>query len=312
MLMAQQITPTSVNPGGNVRIWGKGFDSKCKVVAGGSYLPVLDYDAEGIEFSAPYECYRYEVVVERLAETTESFFLCVEHLKDSQTWNLPARGREEFRAASLGMMPRGFAWYLGKEGNWWKLFTAFADGLKSIYDMLRLLVAESSPVTTTAFVLWEKELGLPVNGSKQYSDEDRLSEIYRVARKRGGSTVTYFQGLLNIFGRDAKIYEYWKNPEKFDDVDLGDDDPNFCWMIEQIASDEDWFVCTCDDTCEDYLECWWNVVVESFIDLVKPAHTKVVYTYAMPEIVRVITENEGDCVMTEDGDYITTENGVAV
>ena len=94
MLMAQQITPTSVNPGGNVKIWGKGFDSKCKVVAGGSYLPVLDYDAEGIEFSAPYECSRYEVVVERLAETTESFFLCVEHLKDSQTWNLPARGRE--------------------------------------------------------------------------------------------------------------------------------------------------------------------------------------------------------------------------
>lgn len=81
-----------------------------------------------------------------------------------ETWQLPKRTEADFRHAQLGLMPRGFAWFLGIAGNWWKLFTSFAAGFAAVYDMFCSLVREMSPYTTTSLTDWERELGLPKKG----------------------------------------------------------------------------------------------------------------------------------------------------
>ena len=309
MLIVQAMTPIHVNAGGSVFVYGSGFDSQCWVRIGSQYMPVLDYDDDCLEFSAPFEIARYTVTIGRGAVVAGEFYLSVVPLRESSTWNVGNRTAEDFRGALIGMMPRGFAWYLGRDGNWWKLFSAFGNVVFTVYNLFKSLVLNMSPAKTTAYSDWERELNLPIKGLEPSSDDGRLDEIYRVARKRAGDTVPYYRSLAALFGRDVKIYEYFKNPEKFEGVNFGSDDPNFYWMVEQTSSDDDWHICDCNDNCNDYLGWWWNPVLEAYFELLKPAHTKVLYTYALPEVVRFMTEDGGYYIMTEDGDYVVTENG---
>lgn len=321
MLSVQQISPLRVNRGGSVCIFGSGFDYKCKVFADNEMssqvaeLSVLDYYEDCLEFIAPSKAGTYTVQVLRENVLLGRFSLSVVALRELNVWNVARRDNvvrdgadyenEEFRSALLGLLPRGFAWFKGKNGNWWKLFAGFSLGFSAVYKILRNLVFESNPAKTTSYEVWERELGLPINGVDPKTDDDRLSEVYRVSRKKGGNTIPYFKSIAALFGAEIKIYEYWKNPEKFDGVDFGDDDPNFYWMVNLAARDEDWFVCTCNDTCNDYLQWWWNAPMETLFNLIKPAHTKIVYSYGdeRPGAIYLLAEN-GKKLKTESGDNI--------
>ena len=310
MLIVQNISPQMVASGGTVRLSGSGFDSRCNVVAGSQIMPVLDYGETWLEFSAPSAPGAYTVTIARDGYSFGEFSLTVVSLRNSETWNIAPRENvkrdgldvenEEFRNALLGLMPRGFAWFTGKMGNWWKLFSAFSLGFSAVYSVFRLLVDESSPAKTTSYEEWERELGLPINGLEQRTDGGRLAEIYRVARKQGGCTVPYFKSIAALFGINVGIYEYFKNPEKFEGVDFGYDDPNFYWMLEIEAESEDWHACTCNDTCNDYLQYWWNAPMESLFDTVKPAHTKLLYAYKEVERELVVVDDSNNVVVVND------------
>jgi hypothetical protein len=66
-------------------------------------------------------------------------------------------------------------------------------------------------------------------------------------------------------------------------------------MLEIEAESEDWHACTCNDTCNDYLQYWWNAPMESLFDAVKPAHTKLIYSYY---------ETERELVVVDDSDNV--------
>ena len=299
MLTVQDIRPQMVNGGGTVRMSGSGFDGFCAVVANGESLPVVDYDDSWMEFSAPSELGTVEVALVRGEYEYFRSSITVVRLNEIEIWNLPVRGKDEFKFALLGLMPRGFAWFTGKGGNWWKLFAACAAGVLDVYNSFRRLVDESSPAKTTSYPEWEKELGLPIKGAVRSSNEGRLSEIYRVARKPGGCTIPYFKSIALLFGKKINIYEYYRNPEKFVDVDFGDDDPNFYWMIELEASAEDYHICTCNDTCNDYLREWWNAPIEAMFDSIKPSHTKLVYSYTNDLQELVLVDDEQNVVVDD-------------
>lgn len=282
MAHVQKMTPLSTYAGGSVLVFGAGFDSSCDVLIDGEPTNILDYDDSSIEFAAPANIGNYSVTIVRNNEPMGQFGLSVVALRDSMTWNIDRRGNDEFRNALLGLLPRGFAFFAGRGGNWWKLFSAIGAGFLAVYNLLRELVDEMSPVKTTSYADWERELGLLARGNDR-TDDARLSEIFRIARKLGGCTIPYFKSVIALFGLDAEIYEYWKNPEKFSDVEFGDDNPNFYWMVELAAAEDDWHYCTCNDTCNDYLQWWWNVPVESMIQLIKPAHTKLVFGYTVSD-----------------------------
>lgn len=324
MLSVQQISPLRVNQGGSVYVFGSGFDYKCSVLADNGTpsqiagLTVLDYDDNSLEFVAPKEAGSYDVLVVRENILFGRFSLTVVALSELNVWNIARRDNvvrdgvdyenEEFRSALLGLLPRGFAWFKGKSGNWWKLFAGFSLGFSAVYKILRDLVFESSPAKTTSYETWERELGLPIKGLEQSTDARRLEEIFRVARKKGGATVPYFKSLAALFGLRAEVYEYW-NPEHrshFEGVDFGDDDPNFYWMIAVEGSAEDWHICTCNDTCNDYLQEWSNVPAEVMFEKLKPAHTKLLCSYVDVDVDLVIVDNQDNVLIANNAPIVAS------
>ena len=208
-----------------------------------------------------------------------------------ETWQLPKRTEEDFRHAQIGLMPRGFAWFLGKMGNWWKLFTAFSSAFSAVYQMLCNLVLEMSPYTTTSLTDWERELGLPKKGLAFDTDELRKSEILRISRKMGGCTKDYIRSVAQLFGLDVDVLEYWKDVERsaFDGVNFGGQDPNFYVIVRSSIgvinltyarcsgsySAEDELSCDCNSRLMDFGDSNYEAVLTS----VSPAHVKMLFVY---------------------------------
>ena len=81
-------------------------------------------------------------------------------------------------------------------------------------------------------------------------------------------------------------------------------------MLEIEAESEDWYVCTCNDTCNDYLQWWWNAPMESLFNVIKPAHTKLVYSYTdgdAPTSGEYILTELAEPILSETGDNLVTE-----
>ena len=198
---------------------------------------------------------------------------------ERKLWNLPRRTAEDFRHALIGLMPRGFAWFTGVGGNWWKLFSGFAAGILAAYNMLRLLVTESSPVSTTELMPWESELGLPKRGLEFDDDSDRKKEILRISRDECGCSVNYIKSVAALFGLEVNVYEYWKNPEKFAGVDFAGQDPNFFVIVKSdvVIGGIGYF--ECDGYCDDRLLDFGDSNYEAVVLDESPAHVKVLFEY---------------------------------
>ena len=300
MVNVQNISPLSVRVGGIVRLSGSGFDSACGVTVGGVATLVQDYADEWLEFVAPNVA--GSGAVKLLQNNVERFSatLVVTELEESETWNLPVRGEDEFRNALLGMMPRGFAWHVGKTGNWWKLFSAFAAGFLEIHNSLLALVDESSPIKTTEFSTWERELGLPVKGLERSSAEGRKNEIIRVARSRGGATVPYLKSLLNLYGARYDLFEYWKTPSVFPPwvASKEGSNANFYVLVKVYRDSYNAKGFNCKSKCNGCLGYSRDSVMESIVDQEKPAHVKIIYRY----FVKILTDQSGNPIVPSSTD----------
>lgn len=294
MVDVQNITPLSVRAGGLVRLSGSGFDDTCSVTAGGSAALVTDYDFDWLEFEAPADAGSYAVRVLQGGSEKFSATLTVTGLEDSETWNLPVRGQDEFRNALLGMMPRGFAWHTAKDGNWWKLFSAFAAGFLELHENFRELVDECSHIKTTSYSQWEKELGLPLKGLEQSSADGRKSEIIRVARKKGGATVPYLKSLLDLYGARYDLYEFWKNPSVFPSWVVGEGDLAYFYVLVKVYRDSYYAKgFNCKSNCKASLGEPSDSKLEAILAQEKPAHVKIIYSY----VVRVLTDMNGNPIV---------------
>ena len=300
MVLVQNISPLSVRVGGVVRLSGSGFDSACSVTVGGNSVVVQDYSDEWLEFIAPKSTGSKAVRLLQNGSEKFSATLTVTGYENSETWNLPVRNEEDFRYAMIGMMPRGFAWYLGNDGNWWKLFSAFAAGFTDLYNSMRTLVREMSPVKTTNLSVWERELGLPVRGLEQSTTAGRKNEIMRVARGRGGATVPYLKSLLNLYGARYELYEYWKDPSVFPSwvADKEGENANFYVLVKVYRDSYNSKGFNCNSKCNGCLGSSRDSKMEAILDQEKPAHVKIIYRY----FVRILTDMSGNPIVPSSTD----------
>lgn len=282
-MIVRSIHPLRAGVGTPVTIRGCGFNSECEIFIGENSVPVLDYTADSITFSAPMEAgdCTADVVVNDVVVASKDFV--VVDLEQVNAYELPARAEDEFRDVLIGMMPRGFAWYTGHDGNFYKLLSAIGFALYYVYSMLVDLVRQMSPVKTGSLTTWENELGLPRDGLSHDNESDRISEIYRISRKRQGFTVPFYKSVCRLFGFEPQIYEYWKTPSAFSGIDFGSDDPNFYWMVDCGTEVGEVKYATCESTCEDYLSWWGITAMENLLNLIKPAHTKLLSRYTLPD-----------------------------
>ena len=290
-----------VGKGGTVTVQGVGFNELCKVRINGISFDALDYSDEFISFAAPNEVGTFEFVIFDGTSTTESLTLYVEEFENLPTNRLNNRDESSFVRSLESLMPRGFAWESGIDSNWHKFWGAVALVFAYLYGVLKNLVLEMSPYTTTSLGTWENELKLPINGLEQSTNSGRKSEIVRISRKKGGATVPYLKSVLDLYGVNYSLYEYWQNPEVFPHwVAEKGEQANFYVMVKIYSRSYYKYGMNCVSKCNSALGKQRDRVLESIIDRIKPAHIKIIYSY----VVRVLADMNGRALVTNDNKLI--------
>lgn len=275
-------------------LWGVGFSSNCKVKFSGStdVKDLVDVDGNSLVFKAPKSAGTYSLYVEDDEGIKSNYISLIVLQRESMPVNnIPGRDKNDFALMLKGLLPRGFMWDFkwssvdSQKTNWQKLLESIAAGISNVWgEMLVPLVKNSSPAITGALVEWESELGLPRKGI-QYTGNaeqvlnERKDEIYRISRCRGGCTIPLIKHIIDLFGLNAEVYEYFKNPEVFPQwvKNLGED--AYMYSMIKITGGVDVSEFDCDSSCEDYLSFWWNQNFENTIEFDKLAHTKFIFVY---------------------------------
>ena len=282
MAVVRNYSGRKIAKGGTVVVYGSGFSLSTKAWMDDTQCSMLDYDYceakfTGVSVPGSYTFYVGDSSENRVAIGAVDV---VDDINKLHLYRLAVPTVDASCNAMMGLFPRGFAWYKGNDGNFARLMRGLADVIILFYELVVMYKTQVSPSHTDSFGDWETELRLPEDGVESSGIVvKRREEVFRKSCRKGGVTVPYFKSLAALFGIESKIYEYWENPGRFAEFDFGDDDPNFYWMLEIKAKEEDWKVCTCNDSCNDYLQRWWNVPIESMFGLLKPSHTKLLFSY---------------------------------
>lgn len=287
--------------GGTVTVQGVGFNDLCKVKINGLDYDVLDYSDEFVSFSAPNEIGTFHFVIFDGTSTTDPLALYVEEFENLSTNRLKNRDELSFTRSLERLMPRGFAWEFGIESNWHKFWGAVALVFAYLYGVLKNLVLEMSPYSTTSLGTWENELKLPIVGLEQSTESGRKSEIVRIARRKGGATIPYLKSILNLYGVKYDLYEYWENPEVFPQWVADEGEQALFYLMVKIYSQTYYkYGMNCTSPCNSSLGRQRDRILESIVNREKPAHVKIIYSY----VVRVLTDMNGNPMITDDNKLI--------
>lgn len=287
--------------GGTVTVQGVGFNDLCKIRINGIDYDTLDYSDDYVCFSAPNEIGTYQFVIFDGTSSTESLTLYVEEFEDLPTNRLKNRDESSFVRSLESLMPRGFVWEFGVESNWHKFWSAVALVFAYLYGLLKELVTEMSPYSTTKYGQWENELKLPIAGLEQSTLSGRKSEIVRISRRKGGATIPYLESILDLYGVNYDLYEYFKNPEVFPQwVAARGEKANFYVLVKVYSPSYYRHGANCTSPCTASLGRRRDRKLESILNRVKPAHIKIVYSY----VVRVLTDMNGNPIVDDSNRMI--------
>ena len=280
-----------------VTVTGGIFDVGTIVKIGGLVRHPTEIEKNSVTFTAPAEVDAYDASIE-VGSESQDFELVVVPVEEAGVYELSDRGVSEFEEMQVGMMPRGFALDLAKGSYLRSVIDAIALCLLYVYNVLKALVSESSPVKSTSLGMWENELGLPRKGLVKTSYEDRRKEIVRISRGTAGLSLNYLRSILDIYGQDGEVVEYWKNDAQFPGwvKNLDARERVFYVMIKVYKNTESQEF-TCNSTCNDSLGSDRDTILEALLEAEKSAHIRFIYSY----YCRVLTD-ETDTVIMDDSE----------
>lgn len=304
MAFVQGIVYMRISPGQTLTIFGGFFDGSCEVYFGNIKASVIDYDDEMIEAVVPIEKGDYRVtLVDGASRVHEVGDVSVVELVDTPKRFAPKNyGQNDFFNYVLSLLPRGNAFALWKGSFFHKLLTALSDAFKYTWDTIQSMVDSIDPTHTENFDDWEGELNLPVIGIYPETFEGRRAEIYRAECTEGGCTKSFVKKILSLMGIDADVYEYTKEPDAFEGVDFGDDDPRFFFKINFHVDEDDFVYFSAGESCAgDFLLDFSKYVEEKIFNELKQSHVKIIFGYE-------VTQEQFTAIATEGGEVIVTEN----
>lgn len=190
----------------------------------------------------------------------------------------------EYLAQLQALLPRGLAWALSRAAVLTALLQAWADEFSRIDARANALADEADPRTTAELLSdWERVAGLPdpcvtIN---QTIDQRRAALVSKLTLL-GGQSRAYYISIAQAMGYpDATIEEFTGGMNCNDDCNdaLGDIDGYFIWRLNLPASTGGIFVATCNSDCNSFLQSWGDEAIECRVNLLKPAHTQVIFAY---------------------------------
>lgn len=167
-----------------------------------------------------------------------------------------------------------------------QLLEAIAAGLLAAQERLEALQVESDPrLATNMLPDWERLLGLPDDCSADLelsiAERQRLSFAKHI--EQGGQSRAYFIALAEAYGEPGCTIE-----DGFSQMTCNDDCNDalysltdvFTWRVNIPRPIEQVEAMTCNDDCNDALASFTLSLAECPITERKPAHTKVIFSYA--------------------------------
>lgn len=127
---------------------------------------------------------------------------------------------------------------------------------------------------------WERVLGLPDEcaGGLGQTMAERMAAAVAKVRERGGQSRAYFIGVALALGYEITIEEHDAfTCETACDQPICDEDWRYAWTVHAPETTIREF--SCDSACTDPLASWGNALLECVINRLKPAHTRVIFSY---------------------------------
>lgn len=288
--IVKEVSSKKILVNSEIIIYGYGFDYTCKVWLGDNSLKVYDYSSTFIKVNVSknigiHPLYVGYSVVDRV-EISKIIVTGNSYELELPFPRVPVLS--SLQDLILQLLPNGFAWYKGSDGNFAKLAKGLAEVPYSLFSQIIQIVKERSAAHSENLFPYEKDLALPEEGSKMHSNSERKAEIIKKLRREHTCTVPYLNEALKIFGKKIDIYEYWKSPERFITVDFDGKEPNYYFAVAQVYSDDDVIYATCNSDCNSYLADWSQPNIENFVIKNKPAHTEVVFTYTYQSLKHLV------------------------
>ncbi|WP_339860370.1 YmfQ family protein [Thalassospira alkalitolerans] len=178
------------------------------------------------------------------------------------------------------LMPRGSAWARDADASLTRLLRAFAAPLSRVHNRALDLIEEIDPRTSVELLSdWERVCGLPDPCSGQpESLAERRDQVVAKLAARGGQSKAFFIELAKNLGYEVTITEF----RPFTCVSNCNDsltqgDWRFAWQVNAPEETIRDFVAI--SACNEPLRTWGNEPLECNITRLKPAHTRVIFTY---------------------------------
>lgn len=193
---------------------------------------------------------------------------------------LPA---EDYRRLLQALLPEGPIWPRLLGSRLADLLDGMAAELGRVHNRAVDLLEEADPRSAYEMLsAWERVAGLPdectVVGAETFAERQ-----LRVAQKitsRGGQSRAYYIGVADQLGYPgAKITEFRPfTCESACDDSLDPDPWRFVWRLE-IQQATRIIEMTCESACDEAIRVWGDFALECVIEKLKPAHTKVLFSY---------------------------------
>lgn len=181
------------------------------------------------------------------------------------------------------LLPRGAVWWLESSTTLSKFLLGLSDELARVDGRGVTLIDEWDPRTTFELLGdWERVYGLPdpCVGTDPSIVQRRASLVAKVIGI-GGQTPAYFIAVAAALGFSITITEF--SPHTVDDdveAPIVGDDWAYAWLVTAPLNTVGEL--TVEETVDDPLSWWTNLVLECVLQALKPAHTQIVFQFGEP------------------------------
>ena len=190
---------------------------------------------------------------------------------------------DDYRRQMQALLPRGLAWAFSPTAWLTRLLSGLSPEFARIHGRALDLIRESDPRTTVEMLAeWERALGLPDNCSNSLAPtlQGRRDDVLVKLVSVGGQSRAYFIAVAARLGYTISIEEFqpFRVGRSRVDQRIYALDWTWVWRVNGPPVAIRYFR-TGRSHVGERLRSWGNSALECRLNQLKPAHTRIIFSY---------------------------------
>jgi len=196
-----------------------------------------------------------------------------------------AHDRADYVDQMMALLPSGAAWSRDRSSGLGDLFTGWAGEMARLDARVADLFEEADPHTTVEMIDdWERVLGLPDPCTAAATSlSARQAVAVRKLAFQAGQTRAFYIALAASIGFDIEIHEFDPDVDDFEPsltALIGGGEWRFVWRVHVLTETDFTLFRAGVSRAGDRLAEGGAIDLECIIQAARPAHTRVIFTYA--------------------------------